>query len=93
MGDLEDAIHFVQGADERAISFYSEGRPEGAVQEGDLTESKLLIKTMGKEIKNNPIFKKQVLLPPATTRQRLVEGVLKQMAEVNCSIPAKLIGA
>ena len=59
-----------------------------SIQEGNLTECNLLIMTMGKalaQMKNNPVFRRQVLLPPPTTRQGSVETVLKRMAEVNCS--------
>ena len=60
----------------------------------------ILINTIGKalgQIQNHSIFKKQVLLPPPTTRQGSVDEVLKRIAEVNCSYrpttPKELISA
>ena len=51
-------------------------------------ETNTLVNIIGKalaNIRNHATFKKQVLLPPATTRQGSVEEILKRIAEVNYS--------
>ena len=59
-----------------------------SIQAKNQKETNTLINIIGKalgHIQNHTIFKKQVLLPPTTTRQGSVEEVLKRIAEVNCS--------
>ena len=74
----QDTTLFTWGFDEGSVS----------TQTNNQLQTNTLINIIGKalgHIQNHTIFKKQVLLPPTTTRQESVEEVLKSPAEVNCS--------